>query len=107
MKKIASPVELQAELRSIMAFIHASEKPDRQVIAQKLRDLANRTANWRDQAEKDAKKLYGYLKKHGWMSKDDICDDMDWDESKLQLALTDGGIDFKEGRKHGVPAVWV
>ncbi len=45
MRKIASPSELQAELRSIMTFIHSSEKPDRQVVAAKLRDLADRVAS--------------------------------------------------------------
>jgi hypothetical protein len=44
MQKIASPQELQAEIRAIMAFVHASEKPDRQVIASKLRELAGRLA---------------------------------------------------------------
>lgn len=44
MDKIASPQDLQAELRSLVAFVHASEKPDRQVIAAKLRDLASRVA---------------------------------------------------------------
>ena len=44
MNKIASPQELQAELRSIMAFIHASEKPDRDAVASKLRELADRVA---------------------------------------------------------------
>jgi hypothetical protein len=42
--RIASPNEFQVELRAIMAFIHASEKPDRQVVASKLRDLADRMA---------------------------------------------------------------
>ena len=42
MKKIASPQELQAELKAIMVFVHASEKPDREVVASKLRELANR-----------------------------------------------------------------
>lgn len=45
MKKIASPTEFQAELRSLMAFVqgHGPDgKPDRQVIAAKLRDLADR-----------------------------------------------------------------
>lgn len=44
MKKIAFPRELQAELQSIMAFVHSSEKPDRQVVAAKLRNLADRVA---------------------------------------------------------------
>jgi len=44
MLKIASPQELQAELKSIIAFVHASEKPDRQVVASKLRGLADRLA---------------------------------------------------------------
>jgi hypothetical protein len=45
MKKIASPDELQAELRSLMAFIqgHGPDgKPDRQVLALKLNELADR-----------------------------------------------------------------
>jgi len=44
MQKIASPQELQAEIRAIMAFVHASEKPDRRAIASKLRELADRVA---------------------------------------------------------------
>jgi hypothetical protein len=44
MDKIATPQDLQAELHSIMAFVHASEKPDRQVLASKLRDLADKVA---------------------------------------------------------------
>lgn len=44
MNRIASPRDLQAELRSVVAFIHASEKPDRQIVASKLRDLADRVA---------------------------------------------------------------
>ena len=44
MQKIASPQELQAEIKAIMAFVHASEKPDRQVVASKLRELAGRLA---------------------------------------------------------------
>ena len=44
MQKIASPQDLQAELKAIMAFIHASEKPDRQVVASKLRELADHVA---------------------------------------------------------------
>lgn len=40
--RIASPQDLQAEIRAIMAFVHASEKPDRQVIASKLHSLADR-----------------------------------------------------------------
>ena len=42
MQKIASPQQLQAEIKAIMAFVHNSEKPDRQVVASKLRELANR-----------------------------------------------------------------
>lgn len=47
MQKIASPRELQAELQSLMAFVHGhgpDGKPNRQVIASKLRELADRTA---------------------------------------------------------------
>lgn len=45
MDKIASPQELQAELEAIRAFVHHSEKPDRQVVASKLRALADRVAD--------------------------------------------------------------
>jgi hypothetical protein len=44
MDKIATPQDLQAELHSIMALIHASEKPDRQVIASRLNGLADKVA---------------------------------------------------------------
>jgi len=47
MQKIASPQELQAELRSLMAFIQGhgpGGKPDRDVLAGKLRDIADRVA---------------------------------------------------------------
>lgn len=47
MNKIASPTELQAELRSLVAHIQAhgpEGRPDRQVVAAKLRDLADRVA---------------------------------------------------------------
>jgi len=47
MLKIASPNELQAELKSILAFIqgHGPDgKPNRQVVASKLRGLADRVA---------------------------------------------------------------
>jgi hypothetical protein len=47
MKKIASPQELQAELKSLMAYVQGygpEGKPDRQVIASKLRALADRVA---------------------------------------------------------------
>jgi hypothetical protein len=47
MQKIASPTELQAELCGLIAFIHGhgpDGKPDRRVIASKLRELADRVA---------------------------------------------------------------
>lgn len=44
MKKIASPCELQAELRGLMEFVHNSGKPDRKVLAAKIRELADRVA---------------------------------------------------------------
>lgn len=47
MIKIASPQDLQAELRSLMAFVHdhgPEGRPDREVVAAKLRDLADRVA---------------------------------------------------------------
>jgi len=49
MKKIASPQELQSEIRSILAFIHGhgpEGKPARQVVADKLRELADRVAGY-------------------------------------------------------------
>ncbi len=56
MKRIAAPQDLQAELLSLRAFIHHSEKPDREVIASKLHDLAFRV-NGRAQ---DLSKLPGF-----------------------------------------------
>jgi len=44
MRKIASPQELGSELRSLETFIQGSEQPSREVIARKLRDLADRLA---------------------------------------------------------------
>lgn len=47
MQKIASPQELQAELKSILAFVHGhgpDGKPNRSVVAGKLRALADRVA---------------------------------------------------------------
>ena len=44
MQKIATPRELQAELKALMAFVHHSTKPDRQVVAAKIRELAERVA---------------------------------------------------------------
>jgi hypothetical protein len=44
MRKIATPQDLQAELHGIMAYVHATEKPDRQVVASQLRGLADRLA---------------------------------------------------------------
>jgi hypothetical protein len=44
MRKIASPQELQTELRSVLALVSTSEKPSRKVVAEKLRDLAMRVA---------------------------------------------------------------
>ncbi len=50
MQKIASPRELQAELKAIMAFVHHSEKPDREEVANKLNELADRLAGKRSAA---------------------------------------------------------
>ncbi len=47
MQKIASPNELQAGLKALIATIHGhgpEGKPDRQVVASKLRGLADRVA---------------------------------------------------------------
>lgn len=55
MHKIASPQDLQAELRSLMAFVQAhgpEGKPDRQVLAAKLHDLADRVAGTNLTADK-------------------------------------------------------
>jgi hypothetical protein len=71
MQKIASPQELQAEIRAIMAFVHASEKPDRQVIASKLNELADRLGaskekipeserdSWKDSVRRNKGKYHG------------------------------------------------
>ena len=65
MQKIASPQELQAELKAIMAFVHASEKPDRQVVASKLRALAGRLATEKlagqDTMAKDVMEFLGQI----------------------------------------------
>jgi len=55
MKKIASPMELQAELVSLQEYIYSfTGKPDREVLASKLRDLAERVAS--DKTESKFKK---------------------------------------------------
>ena len=65
MLKIASPQELQAELRAILAFVHTSEKPDRQVIASKLRAVAARLTEARVGLYSVAKVLNKALKGKG------------------------------------------
>lgn len=68
MRKIASPTELQAELRSIMAFVQGhgpNGKPDRQLIAAKIRELADRVA-----AHKVEKQRSGYANTTIWLVKD-------------------------------------
>jgi hypothetical protein len=46
MDKIATPQDLQAELRSILAYVSSdAEKPSRQVLARRLRGLAGRVAS--------------------------------------------------------------
>jgi len=44
MDKIASPQDLQTELRRIMAYCQGSENPSRDVLASELRELADRVA---------------------------------------------------------------
>ncbi len=44
MQKVATPRELQAELQGLITFVQSSEKPAREVIASKLRTLADRVA---------------------------------------------------------------
>ncbi len=64
MQKIASPQQLQAEIKAIMAFIHSSEKPDRQVVASKLRELADRVGGHTVVAFEGPKWLQRMLKRH-------------------------------------------
>jgi hypothetical protein len=45
MHKIASPQDLQAELRRLLAYSQEVQ-PSRQVLASELRELANRVAGW-------------------------------------------------------------
>jgi hypothetical protein len=83
MQKIASPRELQAELKALMAFVHHSTKPDRQAVAAKIRELADRVArrprpysflqDWNDMTPK-ARELF--LKQHTDQS-DHIMDQFD------------------------------
>ena len=50
MKKIASPQDLQAELQSVMAFVHGygpQGRVDREAVADKLNDLADRIATFK------------------------------------------------------------
>jgi hypothetical protein len=67
MDRIASPTELQAELRSLVAFIQGhgpGGKPDRQVLAAKLHDLADRVGKTHVAATPDwpgADKVYSNL----------------------------------------------
>lgn len=44
MEKIASPQDLQAELRSLLAYCQGPTRPSRDLVASKLRDLADRVA---------------------------------------------------------------
>jgi hypothetical protein len=53
MNKIATPQDFQAELRSISAFVQSHpDKPEREIVAAKLRDLANRVAERAPEAPK-------------------------------------------------------
>lgn len=61
MKKIASPQDLQAELRRLLAYSQGPEKPSRDKIAAELRVLANRVANLPDWPGADH--VYSYLYK--------------------------------------------
>jgi hypothetical protein len=74
MHKIASPQDLQAEIHNILAFIRASERPSRQVIALKFRELADRVAadptkeGVKDGPlakadQKEGKKIVGFIQK--------------------------------------------
>lgn len=68
MKKIASPNELQAEVRAILAYVHGhgpDGKPDRQVVASKLRELADRVAGIPfDDPEEDKRNLQRDIAAH-------------------------------------------
>jgi len=83
MQKIASPQDLQAEIRAIMAFVHASEKPDRQVIASKLRELADRVA---------ASKSAGRMKFRIWTGPTQV--------KEVAKRLQRAGIDADDGTEH-------
>jgi len=50
MRKIASPQELQSEIHAIMAYIQGPGKPERRVVAAKLRELADRVASGKEAA---------------------------------------------------------
>jgi hypothetical protein len=81
MQKIASPQELQTELRSLIAFIHSygpEGKPARQVVANRLRALADRVSMEHSSPEA----LKRYLKEHP-----------DADKSKHTVKKPSGGRD--------------
>lgn len=44
MKRIASPHELQTELRRLLAYCQGPDRPSRQVLVARLNELANRVA---------------------------------------------------------------
>lgn len=60
MQKIASPTELQSELRRLLAYCGGPEKPSREKLASELRDLADRVAMEFDTPEA----LKKYLQDH-------------------------------------------
>lgn len=78
MKKIATPQDLQAELRRLLAYCQGPDRPSRETLAAELRDLADRTAGFSggkvvcDQDPKDGRpvayidsKGYAYCAQHG------------------------------------------
>jgi len=57
MDRIASPQDLQAELRRLLAYCESDEKPSREKLASELRDLANRLARLTFKKQKITVKL--------------------------------------------------
>jgi hypothetical protein len=109
MQKIASPQELQAELRAVMAFIHGhgpNGKPGRQAIAAKLRELADRVAasnlvlagdervaalrEAESAFDKELKPYFQDLLNVAWKGISRIIDDIDegrWPDKRLEYAV--------------------
>lgn len=69
MKKIASPQELQTEIQNVLEFVSSYERPSREVVAEKLHDLADRldpdrtaSSDGKEMLEQKVKKAEEFLK---------------------------------------------